>query len=150
MREPLLHSARLAAITATLTAVLGVVAARLLSVRTTRPSGRLLDLLLLTAVALPGSVFAAGYNFTYNLWLANRLGLHLYQTSFHGHKRRVAVDGSIIAARTIGTLTPGAVVQLLVRPAATHIEPAEHRPGRGARLGGLSGVVTVVAYRGRG
>ncbi len=82
LRDPLLYSARLAAITATLTAVLGVVAARLLSVKTSRLSGRLLDLLLLTAVALPGIVFAAGYIFTYNLPLTNRLGLHLYQTSF--------------------------------------------------------------------
>ncbi|MCW2493417.1 MAG: binding-protein-dependent transport system inner rane component, partial [Frankiales bacterium] len=44
-------------------------------------TGRVLDLLLLTAVALPGIVFAAGYIFTYNLPLTNRLGVHLYGTS---------------------------------------------------------------------
>ncbi len=82
LRDPLLYSARLAAITATLAVTVGLVAARLLSVRSRRISGRLLDLLLLTAVALPGIVFAAGYIFTYNLPLTNRLGLHLYQTSF--------------------------------------------------------------------
>jgi iron(III) transport system permease protein len=78
---PLKFSAELAAITATATAVLGVVAARLLSTRGTRISGRILDLLLLTAVALPGIVFAAGYIFTYNLPLTNRLGIHLYGTT---------------------------------------------------------------------
>ncbi len=81
LRDPLQFSAEFAAITATLTAILGVVAARLLSTRGTRITGRVLDLLLLTAVALPGIVFAAGYIFTYNLPLTNRLGLHLYGTS---------------------------------------------------------------------
>lgn len=81
LRAPLLFSAELAAATATAAAVLGVVAARLLSTRETRITGKILDLLLLTAVALPGIVFAAGYIFTYNLPLTNRLGLHLYGTS---------------------------------------------------------------------
>jgi len=81
LRDPLLFSAELAFLTATLTAVLGVIAARLLSARGTRITGRILDLLLLTAVALPGIVFAAGYIFTYNLPLTNRLGVHLYGTS---------------------------------------------------------------------
>jgi iron(III) transport system permease protein len=81
LRQPLLYSAQLAAITATTTALLGVIAARLLSSRATRLTGRVLDLLLLTAVALPGIVFAAGYIFTYNLPLVDRLGLHLYGTS---------------------------------------------------------------------
>ncbi len=57
------------------------VAARLLSTRGGRVAGRVLDLLLLTAVALPGIVFAAGYIFTYNLPLMNRLGIHLYGTT---------------------------------------------------------------------
>ena len=81
LRNPLQFSAEFAAITATITAAVGVVAARLLSTRGSRITGRVLDLLLLTAVALPGIVFAAGYIFTYNLPLANRLGLHLYGTS---------------------------------------------------------------------
>ena len=81
LREPLIYSAELAGITATASVILGVVAARLLSNRATQITGRLLDLLLLTAVALPGIVFAAGYIFTYNLPLTNRLGLHLYATS---------------------------------------------------------------------
>ncbi len=81
LREPLLFSARLAAITATLTTVVGAVSARVLADRSSRLSARVLDLLLLTAVALPGIVFAAGYIFTYNLPAANALGLHLYETT---------------------------------------------------------------------
>ena len=80
LHQPLAFSAEMAVATATVTVLLGVVAARLLSARESRISGRVLDLLLLTAVALPGIVFAAGYIFTYNLPLVNRLGLHLYQT----------------------------------------------------------------------
>jgi len=74
-------SAEMAVLTATFAALVGVVAARLLATRGTRISARLLDLLLLTAVALPGIVFAAGYIFTYNLPLTNQLGVHLYGTS---------------------------------------------------------------------
>lgn len=81
LRSPLVYSAELAAITATVTAVLGVVAARMLSTRGGRVSGKVLDLLLLTAVALPGIVFAAGYIFTYNLPVVNHLGVHLYGTT---------------------------------------------------------------------
>ncbi len=81
LRSPLLYSAGLATITASVTVVLGVVAARMLSTRGGRISGKVLDLLLLTAVALPGIVFAAGYIFTYNLPVVNRLGIHLYGTT---------------------------------------------------------------------
>ena len=38
-------------------------------------------MLLLTAVALPGIVFAAGYIFTYNLPFINNAGVHLYETT---------------------------------------------------------------------
>lgn len=81
LRGSLLFSARLAAITATLAVVLAVVAARALAERGRNRAARLLDLVLLTAVALPGIVFAAGYIFTYNLPLTNDLGLHLYETT---------------------------------------------------------------------
>jgi iron(III) transport system permease protein len=81
LRGPLLYSARLAAITATVAVTLAAVAARLLAARTAKLSARLLDLMLLTAVALPGIVFAAGYIFTYNLPVTNRLGVHLYETT---------------------------------------------------------------------
>lgn len=62
---------------------------------------------------------------------------------------RVVVGASIITARTIGTLTPGAAVQLLVRPAATRLQPRDDA-GEADLLGGLEGVVADVAYRGRG
>jgi iron(III) transport system permease protein len=79
--SPLWFSARLAAVTATATALLGLVTARLLTQRGNRAGARVLDLVLLTAVALPGIVFAAGYIFTYNLpWVAHN-GIHLYQTT---------------------------------------------------------------------
>ena len=81
LHEPLLYSAKLATITATLTVVLAVISARLLSERGNKLSARILDLLLITAVALPGIVFAAGYIFTYNLPVTNSLGIHLYETT---------------------------------------------------------------------
>ena len=81
LHAPLVFSAELAAATATVSVALGTVSARLLSAREGRVAGRLLDLLLLTAVALPGIVFAAGYIFTYNLPLTNAIGIHLYGTS---------------------------------------------------------------------
>jgi iron(III) transport system permease protein len=79
--QPLLYSALLATITATVTMLLALVVARMLTSRRGRGSARMLDLLLLTAVALPGIVFAAGYIFTYNLPLTNDLGIHLYETT---------------------------------------------------------------------
>lgn len=81
LRGPLMYSARLALVTATVTTVLGGVSARMLAGRGRQVSARLLDLMLLTAVALPGIVFAAGYIFTYNLPFLNTLGIHLYETT---------------------------------------------------------------------
>jgi iron(III) transport system permease protein len=81
LSQPLLYSAELAAITATVTLVLAVVCARLLANKGGSVGGRVLDLVLLAAVALPGIVFAAGYIFAYNLPLTNALGIHLYGTT---------------------------------------------------------------------
>ncbi|HET9078836.1 MAG TPA: hypothetical protein VFN68_18010, partial [Acidimicrobiales bacterium] len=81
LRGPLMYSARMAVITASLTVVMAAVSARLLASRGQRLSSRALDLMLLTAVALPGIVFAAGYIFTYNLRIVNSLGVHLYETT---------------------------------------------------------------------
>ncbi len=67
-------------VAAAVTVAAGVVVARFLTQRTTKTS-RLLDLLLLAAVALPGVVFAAGYIFAYNLPFFSRLGVSLYQTT---------------------------------------------------------------------
>jgi iron(III) transport system permease protein len=79
--QPLQYSAVLATITATVTVILALVVARVLTSRRGRTSARMLDLLLLTAVALPGIVFAAGYIFTYNLPQINNVGIHLYETT---------------------------------------------------------------------
>jgi iron(III) transport system permease protein len=81
LSQPLIFSAQLATITATITLVLAVVCARLLVNRGGTLGGRVLDLVLLAAVALPGIVFAAGYIFAYNLPLTNALGIHLYGTT---------------------------------------------------------------------
>jgi iron(III) transport system permease protein len=81
LSQPLLFSAGLAAITATVTVLLAAVCARILANRGGTLGGRLLDLVLLAAVALPGIVFAAGYIFAYNLPLVNDLGVHIYGTT---------------------------------------------------------------------
>ncbi len=77
---PLERSLAYGAITATITVVGGFVAARLLT-RVRSRAVRMLDFLLLAAVALPSVVFAAGYILAYNLPILSRLGLDLYQTT---------------------------------------------------------------------
>lgn len=77
---PLERSLSYGAITATVTVVAGFVAARLLT-RVKSRAVRLLDFLLLAAVALPSVVFAAGYILAYNLPILSRLGIDLYQTT---------------------------------------------------------------------
>lgn len=77
---PLERSLAYGAITASVTVVGGFVAARLLTKARTR-AVRMLDFLLLAAVALPSVVFAAGYILAYNLPILSRLGLDLYQTT---------------------------------------------------------------------
>ena len=81
LRGPLVYSGKLATVTATVAVVVAAISARLLSSRTGQLSAKLLDLMLLTAVALPGIVFAAGYIFTYNLPVMTSLGIHLYETT---------------------------------------------------------------------
>lgn len=76
---PLERSLGYAVFTATITVAGGFIAARMLSRRQTRAT-RLLDFLLLAAVALPSVVFGAGYIFAYNLPIASQLGINLYQT----------------------------------------------------------------------
>ncbi|HEY5221749.1 MAG TPA: ABC transporter permease subunit [Microbacteriaceae bacterium] len=81
LSQPLIYSAQLAAITATVTVVVAAVCARLLASKGSTISGRILDFVLLAAVALPGIVFAAGYIFAYNLPVTNNLGIRLYGTT---------------------------------------------------------------------
>lgn len=77
---PLERSLAYGAITASITVAGGFVAARLLA-RGRGRATRLLDFLLLAAVALPGVVFGAGYIFAYNLPFLSRIGVDIYQTT---------------------------------------------------------------------
>jgi iron(III) transport system permease protein len=77
---PLERSLIYAVIGATVTVIGGFIAAWLLAQRR-GTSSRVLDFLLLSAIALPSVVFAAGYIFFYNLPFMSRLGIDLYQTT---------------------------------------------------------------------
>lgn len=77
---PVLLSARLAAVAATCTLAVGLFLARQLSRRGASLLGRILDLALLSAVAMPSIVLAGGYIFAYNLPLLAHAGLKLYGT----------------------------------------------------------------------
>jgi iron(III) transport system permease protein len=77
---PLERSLAYGAIAASVTVAGGFVAAWLLAQRRQK-SSRVLDFLLLAAVALPSVVFAAGYIFAFNLPLWSSLGINLYQTA---------------------------------------------------------------------
>jgi iron(III) transport system permease protein len=77
---PLLLSTKLAATTATVTAVIGLAVARLLAARRPGRFTKVGDLLLLGSIALPGIVLGAGYIFAFNLPVTSRVGLDLYET----------------------------------------------------------------------
>ncbi len=76
-----LFSMRMATLAATATVAGAAIVARLVGSPRAGWAGRLVDLTMLTAVAIPGVVFAAGYVFTYNLGFWHHLGLSLYGTS---------------------------------------------------------------------
>jgi iron(III) transport system permease protein len=78
---PLVYSTELAAITATAVALLALVVARMMAARSARVVGKLIDLVLIGSVALPGIVLGAGYIFAYNLPLVAHLGINLYETT---------------------------------------------------------------------
>ena len=80
---PLERSLVYAVIGASVTVAGGFIAAWLLAQRrgTSSRERRVLDFLLLSAIALPSVVFAAGYIFFYNLPVLSRLGVDLYQTT---------------------------------------------------------------------
>jgi iron(III) transport system permease protein len=77
---PMLLSNRLAAITASITVVVGLLMARMLTSRRRGRANKVADLMLLGSMALPGIVLAAGYIFAFNLPIASRLGVDLYET----------------------------------------------------------------------
>lgn len=77
---PLIRSMKYGAITASVTVVGGFIIARLLTKVRTK-AVRMLDFLLLAAIALPSVLFAAGYIFAYNLPFLSSIGINLYQTT---------------------------------------------------------------------
>jgi iron(III) transport system permease protein len=77
---PLERSLGYGFISASVTVAGGFIAAWLLAQRRQK-SSRILDFLLLAAVALPSVVFGAGYIFAFNLPLWSGLGINLYQTA---------------------------------------------------------------------
>ena len=77
---PVLLSARLAALTATLAVVGGALLGRLIARPHAGLLGRGIDLLLVGSLALPSIVLAAGYIFAYNLPVLARLHVDLYGT----------------------------------------------------------------------
>jgi iron(III) transport system permease protein len=76
---PIVRSLVYGVLTASVTVVAGLIVATLLSKRRTKAT-RALDFMLLSAVALPSVVFAAGYIFFYNLPFFSSIGIDLYQT----------------------------------------------------------------------
>ncbi len=78
---PLEYSSILGVVTATIVAALGLVVARMMTARGVGAVGKLIDLVLIGSVALPGIVLGAGYIFAFNLSIANRLGVALYGTT---------------------------------------------------------------------
>jgi len=131
---PLERSLAYGAITASITVVGGFVAARLLT-RVRSRAVRLLDFLLLAAVALPSVVFAAGYILAYNLPILSRLGLDLYQTT-----TLLVIGYAASSLPTNARVLVGAVSQLqpsLHEAARTH--------GAGMVTAWLRGVLPVVS-----
>ena len=113
-------------VTASITVIGGFIAARLLAQRRGARPTRLLDFLLLAAVALPSVVFAAGYIFAYNLPIASALGIDLYQTT-----ALLVIAYTAASLPTNARVLVGSVSQLQprsrTRPART--VRARRRPG---------------------
>ncbi|HUY57368.1 MAG TPA: ABC transporter permease subunit [Candidatus Micrarchaeaceae archaeon] len=132
---PLEFSTRMAATVASVVAVLAVWMAHFLTRRQAGRGARLLDLLLLATIALPGIVLGAGYIFAYNLPFINAVGIHLYGTAL--------LLGMAYLAGALPTTT-----RILVGPLAQ----VDQSPTQAARVHGagplrawLTTVVPVVA-----
>lgn len=78
---PLVFSAWMAMLTAIIATFLAAICARMMTSNKDSLAGKLLDFVLLAAVALPGIVFAAGYIFAYNLPLWKVVHIQLYGTT---------------------------------------------------------------------
>jgi iron(III) transport system permease protein len=131
---PLERSIFYAGLTSCITVVGGFIAARLLTRRRTRAT-RLLDFMLLAAVALPSVVFGAGYIFAYNLPVASRLGINLYQT----------VTLLIIAYTAASLPTNARVLVGSVAQLQASLADAARAHGAGAAVAWARGVLPVVS-----
>lgn len=78
---PLTYSAEIAAVVATLVALIAVPVAMYLTRAGGGVTAKAVDLVLLGTVALPGIVLGAGYIFVYNLPGLNAIGIRLYGTT---------------------------------------------------------------------
>ena len=112
----------------------GFIAAWLLAQRRQR-SSRVLDFVLLAAVALPGVVFAAGYIFFYNLPVFSTLGIDLYQT-----QTLLVIAYIASSLPTNARVLVGAVSQL-----QSSLRDAARTHGAGAFIAWTRGVLPVVS-----
>lgn len=78
--QPIFVSLKMSVITATLTVILGVAVAKVLTSPRPGWTGRLTDAVLVSSVALPALVLAAGFIFVFNLPFTVHLGINLYGT----------------------------------------------------------------------
>jgi iron(III) transport system permease protein len=131
---PLERSLVYAAVTSFITVTGGFIAAWLLAQRRAK-SSKALDFLLLAAIALPSVVFAAGYIFAYNLPLASRLGINLYQTT-----TLLVIAYAASSLPTNARVLVGAVSQL--QPS---LKDAARTHGAGAMAAWARGVLPVVS-----
>jgi iron(III) transport system permease protein len=131
---PLERSLGYGVVSASLTVVGGFIAAWLLTQRKARGT-RLLDFLLLAAIALPTVVFAAGYIFAYNLPIMSRLGINLYQT----------VTLLIIAYTASSLPTNARVLVGAVSQLQLSLKDAARTHGAGALMAWSRGVLPVVS-----
>ncbi len=76
----IVFSFKMAVLNASLAVILAAVIARRLTSKKVGVIGKLLDVTVIAAIALPGLVLAAGYIFVYNLPILQSIGLHLYGT----------------------------------------------------------------------
>jgi iron(III) transport system permease protein len=131
---PLERSLGYGAITASITVVGGYIAARFLTRTRTRAS-RVLDFLLLSAVAIPSVIFAAGYILAYNLPILSSVGLDLYQTT-----TLLIVAYAASSLPTNARVLVGVVSQL-----QSSLQDAARAHGANAFLAWVRGVLPLVA-----
>jgi iron(III) transport system permease protein len=131
---PLERSMVYGVITASVTVLLGFVAARLLSQRRTAATGAM-DYLLLASVALPGVVFGAGYIFAFNLPIMSSLHIDLYQT----------VQLLVIAYIASSLPTNARVLVGSVSQLQPSLKDAARAHGAGAMVAWARGVLPVVS-----